>query len=251
MKRTGIGAVTYKKNEFRNAKTASDFSSLAVLFCTRGLLAMTSLTQTAAEAQDGAPDMESTDGARLHELESIIKRGLNTFIEVGKALHEIRDRGLYSETTFEEYCWNRWGMKRQTAYDHIKASEVVENVRTCVQSQPSLGQARELAALSPDQQRDVSATVDFSTVTVQEVKRKVREVKDRTKLLTMPATKETLPDLSRRDVRRATAQKHFEKLIIRLGKSYERFHSNIASIRFIHDDAGQIKAIEITPEARS
>jgi hypothetical protein len=77
-------------------------------------------------------------------------------VEVGQALLEIREKGLYQQGTFEEYCRERWGFARQTAYDYLKAAEVAENVRTCVQDMagPSLSQARELAVLSPEQQRE-------------------------------------------------------------------------------------------------
>ena len=54
--------------------------------------------------------------------------GQQTFIEVGQALLEIRDRRLYRETygTFEEYCQERWGMTRRHANRQIGAAHVVE-----------------------------------------------------------------------------------------------------------------------------
>jgi hypothetical protein len=59
--------------------------------------------------------------------------------------------------TFGDYCQKRWSMARQTAYKHIKASVVAENVRSTVQNQPFLTQAVNLASLTPEQQRDVVA----------------------------------------------------------------------------------------------
>ncbi len=53
-----------------------------------------------------------TPGERsLTELESVIERGLGTFVEVGTALLEIRTRRLYHTdeggefSAFEEYCY--------------------------------------------------------------------------------------------------------------------------------------------------
>jgi hypothetical protein len=53
-----------------------------------------------------------TAGERLDltAAETIIREGLEKFIEVGQALAEIRDRRLYRAThrTFEEYAHERW-----------------------------------------------------------------------------------------------------------------------------------------------
>ncbi len=72
--------------------------------------------------------MESAIDARpLAALEATIERGLATFIEVGQALMEIRERRLYREThaTFEDYCRERWGLKRPRAYELIEAAQTV------------------------------------------------------------------------------------------------------------------------------
>ena len=70
---------------------------------------------------------------RLEQCEKIIERGLNTFVEVGRALTEIRDSKLYriSYKTFEAYCKERWEIGRSRAYeliDHAKVAEIAEAV---------------------------------------------------------------------------------------------------------------------------
>ena len=100
--------------------------------------------------------------SRLEQLESTIDRGLKTFVEVGKALLEIRDSRLYRETfgTFEDYCRDRWGMERRQAYRLIDASNAVANVSHGTQTLPtSERQARPLTSLEPEQQREVWAEV--------------------------------------------------------------------------------------------
>ena len=64
---------------------------------------------------------------RLAELEAIVERGQKTFLEVGRALREIRDGRLYKKnySTFEEYCQRRWGMGRSAAYAYMEAEEYV------------------------------------------------------------------------------------------------------------------------------
>ena len=59
-----------------------------------------------------------------------------------------------SHGTFEEYCRERWGMARSTAYQLVDASKVVENVRHGGQIPPpeSERQARPLAKLPAEEQ---------------------------------------------------------------------------------------------------
>jgi hypothetical protein len=89
--------------------------------------------------------------SRLSELEAVIERGIDTFVEVGTALREIRDAGLYRHqyNSFEDYCRERWGMSRPRAYQYIQAAEIVAAlpVSTTVDNE---AQARELMPLRDD-----------------------------------------------------------------------------------------------------
>jgi hypothetical protein len=111
---------------------------------------------------------------RLAELETIIEKGLQTFMEVGSALFEIRDSRLYRNThdSFESYLRERWNMSRQRAYQLIEASEVARNLSTVVDTLPTNErQMRPLAGLEPDQQRDAwgEATKDNPSPTAKQV----------------------------------------------------------------------------------
>jgi len=68
--------------------------------------------------------------SRLAELETVIERGLETYIEVGSALLEIRDSRLYREPhgTFEDYCRERWSISKVHASRLISASRIVEDL---------------------------------------------------------------------------------------------------------------------------
>jgi hypothetical protein len=113
--------------------------------------------------------------SRLVELEAVVERGLQTFVDVGLALTEIRDGRLYREThaTFEEYLERRWEMARRTAYKYIEAAGVALNVPTSAQL--GLSQAAELASLPPEEQREVAGAIEG--LTVLEVRQAVREFK--------------------------------------------------------------------------
>lgn len=89
------------------------------------------MAETAAEmiAQGKDITMHLTDIEKqaLKNYETIIKKGLNTFLEVGQALAEIRDRRLYREThkTFERYCKDVWDLSKSNAYYQIAGYETV------------------------------------------------------------------------------------------------------------------------------
>jgi len=70
---------------------------------------------------------------RLAELESIINRGLHTYIQVGAALSEIREQRLYRQLgfhTFEKYCKEQWGWSRSYVNRQIRASQFLVPVGT-------------------------------------------------------------------------------------------------------------------------
>ncbi|MGD0656115.1 MAG: hypothetical protein ABSA16_17395 [Thermoguttaceae bacterium] len=90
--------------------------------------------------------------------ESMIKKGIKTFVEVGKALLEIRDHRYYRDNydTFENYCKEKWGFARRTAYQYIEAAEVTENVchGAQIEGPANERQARELAKLPDEEQAE-------------------------------------------------------------------------------------------------
>lgn len=99
-----------------------------------------------------------TESSRLEKLEAVIQRGLSNFVEVGKALVEIRDGKLYREShaTFEDYCRDKWNMAQQSATRFMRAAETV----TVLKSEPigslplTESQARPLTALEPEARRE-------------------------------------------------------------------------------------------------
>jgi hypothetical protein len=93
----------------------------------------------------------------LGRAERTIARGLKSFLAVGMALKEIRDKRLYRQQydTFEEYCIRRWDFSRIRAYQICAASEVVADLSTVVNI-PLPGneaQARPMACLKTAKQR--------------------------------------------------------------------------------------------------
>lgn len=122
----------------------------------------------------------------LEQLENVIKQNIGAFYEVGRALMEIRDRGLYKDAlgydTFEAYCKDRWDFQRTYAYHLIASVKVVDTVSSLddIQKPTNQLQTRPLEKLSSDQQRTAwqkaVETAPEGKVTAAHVSKVVREM---------------------------------------------------------------------------
>lgn len=126
-------------------------------------------------------ELTTTEHSRLIELESVVKQGLETFIDVGFALMEIRDSRLYRDdySTFEVYCQSKWHMTRRNANRLIAAGEVAVNLGPIGPKPNNESQIRPLTNLEPDEQREVwqtaVATAPNGKVTAAHVEQTKRE----------------------------------------------------------------------------
>ena len=120
--------------------------------------------QTTVSVKGETPcELEPIDLAEsrdLIRLEKVIERGLDTFMEVGNALAEIRDRRLYhiEHKTFEAYCREKWNIGRTYAHRLMAASEAVAMLP--IGNKPHIkteSQARELAKIEPERRAEVVA----------------------------------------------------------------------------------------------
>lgn len=98
-------------------------------------------------------DLTDEEQGRFKDLEDCIRKGLTTFLEVGEALGEIRDRRLYRNgyKTFEAYCREAWGFSKAHVNRNIaaaRANEVLAPIGVKIECESV---ARPLAGLSEDQ----------------------------------------------------------------------------------------------------
>ena len=103
---------------------------------------------------DNLQPISLAESGRLVELEKMIERGLQTFLEVGAALAEIRDAKLYriEYSTFEAYCRDKWKISDRRARQLIDSVAIVESIgKSGTQVPVSEAQARPLAKLEPEQ----------------------------------------------------------------------------------------------------
>jgi hypothetical protein len=95
----------------------------------------------------------------LDKLEAVIQRNAGAFYEIGCALMEIRDKGLYRDVlgfeTFEAYCKARWDFSKRHVYRLIDSANVVDTVKSDPMGHfpDNERQCRPLTKLEPDQQR--------------------------------------------------------------------------------------------------
>ncbi|MEO6808445.1 MAG: hypothetical protein ABI353_04975 [Isosphaeraceae bacterium] len=127
-------------------------------------------------------ELSPIESDELARHEAAIERGRKAFIEVGAALMAIHNDRLYRSNfgTFEDYCWERWGLSVRRAYQVLKAAEVAENVKNFSHCDPpdSDSQARALAPLPAPEQGE--ALIEARSLSNGKPTAKVvREVVDR------------------------------------------------------------------------
>lgn len=95
-----------------------------------------------------AGSLSELEQTKLQQLETVINRGKQAFIEVGTALMEIRVNRLYRGEfdTFEEYCQSKWGFTRNFAHMQIQSAEIASGLLTVVNI-PNEGTAREFISV--------------------------------------------------------------------------------------------------------
>jgi len=95
------------------------------------------------------------ESERLVALEKVVTAGLQSWIEVGEALIEIRDSRLYrvEHDTFEEYCQQRVKMERRHAYRLMEAAPIAREVSPV--GHISERAIREIAKVEPARRAEV------------------------------------------------------------------------------------------------
>lgn len=110
--------------------------------------------------------LTSTEVATLASFETVIRQGLDSFVEVGNALAKIRDGRLYRAefSTFEEYCGSKWNLSKRHVNRLVAAAEVVEDIKPDVEPTGPVGptiapsterQARPLASVPKEERATV------------------------------------------------------------------------------------------------
>lgn len=151
-------------------------------------------------------NLVETPKSALARCERIIASGMESFIEVGNALAEVRDSKLYEGKydSFDDYCEKRWEFGRHRGYLLISAAKVMKSVDNCQHQPTNEGQARELGkapekdrkkvmaaaakAAPKDESGEPKITAAGIASAVEDIKAKYRKPKDDDKPADPPAT---------------------------------------------------------------
>jgi hypothetical protein len=125
---------------------------------------------------------------RLTELEGQVRRGLDSFVQVGNALSEIKTRNgfmLRDCKTFDEYCAKTFGFSERNGYRMIAAAETAKKVEEAVGERPrNEASARVLKEISHDPKliervndRLKKAGQSVATATAEKIQEVVDKVK--------------------------------------------------------------------------
>lgn len=165
---------------------------------------------------------------RFDECEEIINKGITTFIDVGQALAEIRNRKLYrsEHRTFEAYCHSRWHLKRQRAYEIMGASEVAGNLSEISDiSFMKESHAASLQKLNAEDQRSAWSELLIDSqggkITASRVRKKVEEklTKAYSAIEAEEQANKEQADQMRKEITRAIS-KSAEMLTVRISGSW-------------------------------
>jgi len=127
--------------------------------------------------------LTAVEQSALRDLEATIQRGLDTFVEVGNALMEIRDKRLYRAefSSFETYCNTRWEFSKRRANQLIGAAQVIHALGTIVPTFPqNESQARPLTKLPPERRAEAwqkAVATAQGEVTAEHVQKVVDEMR--------------------------------------------------------------------------
>ena len=133
----------------------------------------------------------------LGRAERTIARGLKSFLAVGMALKEIRDKRLYRQhfDTFEEYVAKRWELSRTRAYELCAASEVVADLSAIADIRflpENEAQARPLSRLKLPDQRERAWNVALERAAEAGRAVTARDAEDAVKHLSKSASTESI-----------------------------------------------------------
>lgn len=79
--------------------------------------------------------LSKSEQSELARLCKVVDEGLTSFLAVGTALNQIKERRLYrqSHETFEQFVKDRWNISSSRAYQFIDAAKVSREVSTIVE----------------------------------------------------------------------------------------------------------------------
>jgi hypothetical protein len=95
---------------------------------------MQEITSSPILLDSSSVPLSAEETLRLRQLEAIVDEGLDSFLKVGAALTELRDRRLYRSThaRWSDFCLDKWGLSLSRCNQVIQATLTYTNLVTAV-----------------------------------------------------------------------------------------------------------------------
>lgn len=150
-----------------------------------------------AETKPSSVPWSESEQVELEKYETTIQQGWDSLVAASLALREIRDKHLYRRFgTFDEYCRDRWGLARSTAYQRLELAATFQAVSAMADTAqpphyPNERQARVLSGLSAEEKYKVWAESLRSTKNGPVTYKDVKAARNRLGLATPAANNRT------------------------------------------------------------
>lgn len=128
----------------------------------------------------------SADYIKAQELDRRIKTSAQlaqqSLYEMCMGFKEMRDSRLYKElgySDFEDYCEKETGFKRANVYNYISVAENLPKEFVQTSRQIGVSKLLLLAKLSDEDRTEIAETTDLESVTVRELKGKIKALEEK------------------------------------------------------------------------
>jgi len=117
-------------------------------------------------------ELTAAEQADLDVLEDVVARGIDGFIETGKALKEINDRMLFRKThkNFIDYARDKFQLGKSQAYKTMKSAEAAEFIKdTAVEVDGAVVEASNVSIKAAGEFESISDLVDTTDLSAAQV----------------------------------------------------------------------------------
>lgn len=213
---------------------------------------------TAAASADTASPQYATAVAVHAEIMNCADTAQQNIYRMAMGFRRMRDEKLYRALgykTFEEYCENETGMKRENVYKYIAIAERLPQGNFVFPGIQNLGVKKLylLSTLSEPQRDEIVKNTDLENTTVRELQAKIKELKEKSKTAEDKATAKLNAEAAKAEelseqVNRLTGENMLLKgraeKVSELAAAKEQLEQKLRDLQEKADDAGNSKMVQ-------
>jgi len=114
------------------------------------------------------------------EIEAVLQDERTSYVRVAEALECLQEKGFYRTWGYDnldQYLQDRWGYSKQYFKTISIAARVARDISGVTRSVPTVAQAAFMASLTKPQLLSLAKKIDFTKVTVLEIRQKVAGIR--------------------------------------------------------------------------